>query len=131
MAKLTRADRAKAGWAICWGLYDHGDGTWKQSPRADETLVQSAWHAIGTSRTHSFATSIAASQYAIEHVARNGVVPRPFWRRVRPKPAQTGEAIVRVRVQDTQHGPHSNCLTKSGHAVWIPTVDIEPAEAAR
>lgn len=135
MAKLTRAERAAAGWTLCWGLYDHNDGRWKQSPRDDEGLVQSGWCAIGTGRAHNFATSTAASNYADEHAVRNGIVPRPFWRRTRPKPA-TGEAIVRVRVSpfepgETRQDGRVRCWTNSREYFWLKPEDIEPAEATR
>lgn len=128
--KLTREQREAAGWTRCWGLYDWNDGRWKLSPRGDANLVDTGWCAIGTGRTHDFATSIAASQYAEEHAARNGIAPKPFWRRVRPKPAKpTGEAIVRVTLADAVAKSEQGLLychgVKSGCGYWLKPEDIE------
>jgi hypothetical protein len=109
--KLTREQRAAAGWVLCWGLYDWKDGTWRCLDAAG------GWSATPRKRMGWPTPPI------IDHDP--GIGPRPFWHRMKPKPAKpTGEAFVRVTVLQAR-ADWVIVKSKSGTQFGVTPKDIE------
>lgn len=121
--KLTREQRAAAGWVLCWGLYDWNDRTWLTTGGGWRQLRPKA-ERIGMrlSRRDTYERD-DANRYALH--ASGGVAARPFWRRKKPKPTKpTGEAIVRVTVL---HGVAGGCQVRAtkGSVFFVDAEEIE------